>query len=49
MVEQNGERPDEGLAVGVQLGRGHVDFSQERPLEPRERQAEFDLLEDGGV
>ena len=49
MVAQNGECLHEGPAVGVQLGKCHVDFSQERPLEPRERQAKFDPLEDGDV
>jgi len=49
MVAQNGKSPHEGPSIGVQLGRGHVYFSLKRPLEPRERQAEFDPLEDGGV
>jgi len=46
---QDGERPHEYPTVGVQLGRGHVDFGQERPLEPSEWQAEFDPPEDDGV
>jgi len=49
VVTQNGEDPYEGRAFEVQLGRGHVDLRQKRPLEGRKRQAEFDTLEDGGV
>jgi len=41
--------PYKGPAVGVQLGRGHVDFRQECLLKTRERQTEFYLLEDSGV
>ena len=49
MVIQNGERSHEGPAVGVQLGRGHINFGEECPLEAREWQVKFDPLEDGGV
>jgi len=49
VVAQDGKGPNEGPAVGMQLGRGHVNFSKEHALEPREWQVKFDLLEDFGV
>jgi len=36
MITQNNECPPEGPAVGMQLGRVHVNLCQERPLEARE-------------
>jgi len=49
MVAHDREGPYEGPAVRVQLGRGHIDFSQECPLKTRERQTEFDPFEDGDI
>jgi len=49
VVAQNGKGLNEGLAVGMQLGRGHVNFGKERALEPREWKAKLDPLEDCGV
>jgi len=49
VVAQDREGPYEGPAIGVKLGRGHLDLRQECPLEARKRQTEFDLLEDGAV
>jgi len=49
MVAKDGKGPDEGPAVGMQLGRGNVNFSKERALEPREWQVKLDPLEDCGV
>ena len=49
MVAENTERPHEGLAVRMQLCKGHVDLRQLSPLEPCEQQTKFDSFEDGGV
>ena len=42
-------RPDECPAVGMKLGGGYVELSQELPLEASEGQAELDLLEHGSI
>jgi len=49
VVAEKGEGMHKGLAVRVQLGRGHVDFGQKSALEPRERKAKLVPLEDSGV
>jgi len=49
VVAQDDKGPNEGPAVGMQLGRVHVNFSEERALKPREWQAELGPLEDCGV
>jgi len=49
MIAQNAKGSYEGPAVGMQLGRGHVNLCKQRALEPRKWQAELDPLEDGGV
>ena len=49
VVVQDSRRSNEGPTVGMQLGRGHVNFSEESALESREWQAELDPLEDCGV
>jgi len=36
----------EGPVVGMQLARGHIDLNQESALEPRERKAKLEPLED---
>jgi len=41
--------PDERPAVGMKLGGGYVEFSQELPLEAGEGESELDFLEHGGV
>jgi len=49
VVAQDGKGPQEGPVVRVQLGRGHIHLGEECALEPRERQLELDLLENGGI
>ena len=49
VVAQDGKGPNEGPTVGMQLGRGHVNFGKECALEPCEWQAKLDPLEDCGV
>jgi len=48
VAAEDGKGPDEGPVVGMQLGRGHVNFCEERTLKPREWEAKLELLEDGG-
>jgi len=43
VVTEYGEGPHRSPAVGMQLGRGHIDLSQN---EPRERKAKLEPLED---
>ena len=49
VIAQNVEGPYKGPAVGMQLGRGHINLCEQRALEPRQWQAELDPLEDGVV
>ena len=49
VITQDGECPHEGPAVGMQLGRGHVNLCQEGPLEACEWQVELNPFENGGV
>ena len=49
MVAENGEAPHEGPAVGVQLGKSHVNLSQQGALEPRNRKTKFEPLKGSGV
>ena len=49
VVAEYGEGPHDDPAVGMQLGGGHIDFSQESVLEPRERKAKLEPLEDNCV
>jgi len=49
VVAQNGERPYKGPVVGMQLGRGHIDLSQQVPFEVSERETQLNLFEDGLV
>jgi len=46
---KNGKGPQKGPAVGVQLGRGHVDFNQKSALKPCEWEAKLKPLEDSRV
>ena len=45
VVAKYGESP----TVGLQLGRGHIDLSQESALELRERKMKLEPLEDSCV
>jgi len=49
MVAKDREGPHKGPAVGMQLGKGHVDHCKESTLEPREGKVEPEPLEDGVV
>ena len=49
VIAQDAEGPYKGPAVGMQLGRGHVDFCEQRTLEPCKWQAQLDPLEDGEI
>ena len=49
VIAQNAEGPYKEPAVGMQLGRGHVDLCEQRVLEPRKWQAKLDLLEDDRI
>jgi len=49
VVAQYRECPNEGPTVGMQLGGGHVDFCQQRPLEASEGETQLIPLEDGLV
>jgi len=41
--------PDEGPIVGMQLGKSHINFSEERTLKPREWEVKLESFEDGRV
>jgi len=49
VVTEEGKGLYKGPAVGVQLGRGHVDLIQESALEPPERKAKLEPLKGGGI
>jgi len=49
IVAEYGESPDEGPAVRMQLGRGHVDLSEKLPLETGEGETLPDAFEYGLV
>ena len=49
VVAHNGERPDKGPAIGMQLGGSHVDLSQQGPFEASERETQLNPFEDGLV
>jgi len=49
VVAENGESPHEGPTVGVQLGRSHVNLSQQGALEPRKGKTKFEPLKGSGV
>ena len=45
VIAEDAKGPDEGPAVRVQLGRGHVNFGKEFPLKAGEREALSDVFE----
>jgi len=49
MIAQDGEYPHEGPAVGMQLGRGHVNLRQQCPLEARKWERKPNSFKNGGV
>jgi len=49
MVAQYREGPREGPAVGMQLGRGHVDLFQQRPFEADEGETQLDPFKDSVI
>ena len=49
MVAHNRESPHEGQTVGMQLGRGHVNFCQQRLLKAGEGEAQLYTFEDSLV
>ena len=49
VVKEYRKGPHEGPTIGMQLGRGHIDLSQESTLEPRERKAKLGPPEDSCV
>jgi len=42
---ENGEGPNKGLAVGMQLGGGHVELCKQLPFEAVERESLPDAFE----
>jgi len=49
VVAEYDEGPHEGPVVGVQLGRSHINLSQQSTLELRKGKTKFEPLKDGGV
>jgi len=49
VVAEYGENPDEGPTVGMQLSRGHVNFSEKLPLKTGEGETFPDAFEYGLV
>jgi len=45
VVAEYGEGPHKGPTFGMQLGKGHIELSQESTLEPRERKMKLEPLE----